>query len=244
MSKAVSVVTTLTVSDPATFTTVLHSLYGPVHKGLRSQLFALQMQIGAADADDRQQRADIHVFADNLHRHLQSHAGHEERWIDPVLIEHAPEVGEVLEAQHEAFEPILNSILDLAVALAGTDEPDEARHILDVLHLDTSRFIGAYLTHMDIEERIAMPMLERTLGTEGVMELHENLLGSVTPEVMAQMQAFMLPAMNPHERISMLAGIRAGAPAEVYEGTLRLAGSVLEPAEMRSLEAALLATGS
>jgi hypothetical protein len=76
------------------------------------------------------------------------------------------------------------------------------------------------------------------------MELHENLLGSVTPEVMAQMQAFMLPAMNPHERISMLAGIRAGAPAEVYEGTLRLAGSVLEPADMQSLEAALLATAS
>ncbi|CAB4914271.1 unannotated protein [freshwater metagenome] len=56
--------------------------------------------------------------------------------------------------------------------------------------------------------------------------------------------ATMVTAMNPHERISMLAGIRAGAPAEIYEGTLMLAGSVLEPAEMRALEAALLATNS
>jgi hypothetical protein len=52
---------------------------------------------------------------------------------------------------------------------------------------------------------------------------------------MARALALMLPAMNVDGRAELLDGMRAGAPAEVFEGVWRLAGSVLEPADVTTL---------
>ena len=46
---------------------------------------------------------------------------------------------------------------------------------------------------------------------------------------MAKSLALMLPAMNIDGRTELLGGMRAGAPAEVFDGVWSLAGSVLDP---------------
>lgn len=145
----------------------------------------------------------------------------------------------MLEAQHESFAPILVSFEDLAATAAETLDGPDGEALVEVLHLDFARFAGAYLCHMDTEERVAMPALEAALGVEGVMDLHALLLSRVTPQDMAEMQAFMIPAMNPRERCDMLAAVRAGATTEVFEDTMALARSVLTPADMIDLEASL-----
>ena len=45
----------------------------------------------------------------------------------------------------------------------------------------------------------------------------------------------MIPAMNIDDRTELLGGMRAGAPAEVFEGVWGLVGSVLDPADVRTL---------
>ena len=45
---------------------------------------------------------------------------------------------------------------------------------------------------------------------------------------MAKSLALMLPAMNIDDRTELLGGMRAGAPAEVFDGVWGLAGSVLD----------------
>jgi hypothetical protein len=45
----------------------------------------------------------------------------------------------------------------------------------------------------------------------------------------------MLPAMNIDDRTALLGGMRAGAPAEVFEGVWALAGSVLPFEDHRDL---------
>jgi hypothetical protein len=45
----------------------------------------------------------------------------------------------------------------------------------------------------------------------------------------------MLPAMNLDDRFEMLAGMRASAPPEAFEGVYGLAGSVLESADFAAL---------
>ena len=60
-------------------------------------------------------------------------------------------------------------------------------------------------------------------------------MGSIPPEEMATSLALMLPAMNVDDRTELLGGMRAGAPAEVFEGVWALAGSVLAPADHRAL---------
>ena len=54
----------------------------------------------------------------------------------------------------------------------------------------------------------------------------------------------MLPAMNVDDRVELLGGMRANAPAEVFAGVWSLAGSVLAPADRAAVAARLgLAAG-
>jgi hypothetical protein len=45
----------------------------------------------------------------------------------------------------------------------------------------------------------------------------------------------MLPAMNIENRLELLGGMRASAPAEAFEGVWGLAGAVLDPADHAAL---------
>ncbi len=49
----------------------------------------------------------------------------------------------------------------------------------------------------------------------------------------------MIPAMNIDDRTELLGGMRAGAPAEVFEGVWGLTGSVLPAADFAALGARL-----
>jgi hypothetical protein len=52
---------------------------------------------------------------------------------------------------------------------------------------------------------------------------------------MARSLALMLPAMNIDDRTELLGGMRAGAPAEVFDGVWSLTGSVLGAADQAAL---------
>lgn len=84
-----------------------------------------------------------------------------------------------------------------------------------------------------------MPALAEAVGMEALLGIHGAIVGSIPPEEMATSLALMLPAMNIGDRAELLGGMRAGAPAEVFEGVWALAGSVLAPADHRVLGARL-----
>ena len=80
-----------------------------------------------------------------------------------------------------------------------------------------------------------MPALERAIGVEAVLEVHQQIVGAIPPEEMARSLALMLPAMNFDGRTELLGGMREGAPAEVFEGVWSLAGSVLDPTDLTAV---------
>jgi hypothetical protein len=84
-----------------------------------------------------------------------------------------------------------------------------------------------------------MPALEAAVGVEAVVGIHQAILSSIPPEAMAKSLALMLPAMNVDGRSELLGGMRAGAPAEVFEGVWSLAGSVLDPADLAAVASRL-----
>lgn len=84
-----------------------------------------------------------------------------------------------------------------------------------------------------------MPALDRAIGSEAVLAMHGAIVGSIPPAELVQTLALMLPAMNIDDRVELLAGIRAGAPADVFDGLLGFAQSVLAPAQFQSLSVRL-----
>ena len=80
-----------------------------------------------------------------------------------------------------------------------------------------------------------LPALERAIGPEAVEDIHRAIVSSIPPDQMARSLAVMLPAMNIDDRADMLGGMRAGAPAQIFEGVWGLANAVLDSADVDAL---------
>ncbi len=112
---------------------------------------------------------------------------------------------------------------------------EQARLLTHRLYLGLASFTSQYLQHQEFEEFEVMVMLSQHLGFEELLALDNAIVASIEPDMMARSAALMLPAMNIEDQTELYAGARAGVPAEVFQGMVMLAESVLEPARFQAL---------
>lgn len=231
----------MTITDlplPAATAPVTLDLYRDIHKAIRAELFAVITEAGSLDPAQGIARAALASHVTDVVELLVAHAEHEDGVIQPALEEHLPELAERIEVDHLTLEARIDDLRDMAgetAALAATDPGTRVHR----LYLALASFTSDYLEHQDVEERVVMPALERAVGVEAVVGLHQAILAGIPPEEMGRSLALMIPAMNIDNRAELLGGMRAGAPAEVFDGVWGLARSVLEPGDLSSLGARL-----
>jgi iron-sulfur cluster repair protein YtfE (RIC family) len=221
------------------FEMVAHDLYKDIHKGLRTELFAVTTAAGRIDAADPIARADVAAQVHGLVEQLESHAEHEDVAVQPAVELHLPAVAERIAADHLSFDRRTASLAELADEAAACTLNGEQRRLGHQLYLGLAAFTGDYLLHQDVEETVVMPALERAVGVDAVVAMHQAILSTIPPPEMAKFLAVMLPAMNLDDRAEMLGGMQAEAPAEVFQGVWGLANSVLEPCDLASLASRL-----
>ena len=213
-------------------------LYRDIHKGIRAELFAVTLQAGSLDPTDRTARVDLAARVGFLVRTLETHAEHEDAWIQALVETYLPAAATRIATDHSAFDVRMADIHEMAgAAVQACGEP--ARSIGHEVYMEMASFTSAYLSHQDLEERVVMPTLAANLTPLAVLDVHESIIGSIPPAELAESLALMLPAMNLEDRTELLGGMRAGAPAEVFAGVWGLAGSVLAPADLAAVGARL-----
>ena len=219
---------------PSTYELVAVDTYRDVHKGIRADLFDLTGRAGRIDPSCPGDVADLARHLDQSVDLLVTHAGHEDTHLAPVMTDALPDLFATIERDHAVLE---GRLVDLqAWARDAVEAPvDAARGPVQRLYIELASFTSAYLAHQDLEERVVGPELQRVLGPEGVLAIHQAIIASIPPDQMAASLALMLPAMNNDDRTELLAGMQAGAPPEVFAGVWSLAGSVLEPRDVAVL---------
>lgn len=232
----------MTVIDTPTSTTaplrlVTFDLYRDIHKGIRSELFALTEQAGHLDPSIRDDRADLAANVRRVAEVLVDHALHEDEGIQPAMELHLPALAEQVDDDHHVLEARIEGLVGMSSE--AVDTTGNVRWHVQRLYVELASFTSAYLAHQDLEERVIMPALEDVLGVDAIVGIHHSIIGSIPPEKMAQSLAFMIPAMNIDDRTELLGGMQAGAPAEVFAGVWGLVGSVLTPADHAALGARL-----
>lgn len=211
-----------------TVPTVTHDLYRDIHKGIRSELFAVTEEAGRLDPSEGEARAALAAHVRDVVWLLVSHAEHEDAAIQPAIDDHLPALAAQIETDHATLERRLLDLASWADAAGG-------RADVHRLYVELASFTSAYLAHQDVEERVVMPALEAAVGVPAVEAIHQAIVSSIPPDEMARSLAIMLPAMNVDDRAELLGGMQAGAPAEVFAGVWSLAGSVLPAADLSAL---------
>jgi hypothetical protein len=209
-------------------------LYRDIHKAIRVELFDVTTEAGRLDPSQGLARAALASHVTDVVALLGSHAEHEDGAIQPTLETCLPELAERVETDHTTLDARLDDLAEMATEAASLTVSDPGGK-LHRLYLALASFTSDYLEHQDIEERVIMPALEAAVGVEAVVTMHQAILAGIPPEEMGRSLALMIPAMNVDNRVELLGGMRASAPAEVFAGVWGLAGSVLEPSDHASL---------
>lgn len=231
-----TIVHDITDTTPQAYRAVAFDLYRDIHKGIRTELFALTGEAGRIDPSDTCAVVALDAQVRSVVDFLVAHAEHEDGVIQPALEDRAPELADAIARDHASLEGRMDALRSLAAAAVDATDRRAAVH---ELYVELAAFTGAYLLHQDLEERVVGPALEVLVGVGGVIQLHEQILAAIPPQEMGEAVAIMLPAMNVDDRTEMLAGIRATAPAEAFAAMHGLARSVLTADDFRAVDARL-----
>lgn len=224
---------TPTSLPPVSLRPVALDLYRDIHKGIRSELFAVTERAGSIDPARREARVAVRDHVASVVDLLVTHAEHEDVHIQPAIEVHVPDLASRIVDDHEVLEARLGDLLGRAAETVDTT--GDPRWHVHRLYVELASFTSAYLAHQDLEERRIMPALDLALGFEASLDIHQAIVASIPPEQMATSLSVMIPAMNIDDRAELLGGMREGAPAEVFTGVWSLTRSVLDPVDADQL---------
>lgn len=212
------------------------NLYRPIHKGLRLELVQLLVEAGSADPSSLESVGAVTARFGQAARLVEAHHHHEDLHLGPILARLAPAIHAEMEVDHGALDRDLASLRDIAERLAV--DPNRAEG-LQAFYLGYAAFVSRLFLHLDREEHAYMEALQAAYSDAELHAIDGAIVASVEPELLPVFFSHMIPAMNPPERVELLAGARANAPAPVFEGMCQLAKAALPAPAWEDLRAGL-----
>ncbi|MGG7575696.1 hemerythrin domain-containing protein [Streptomyces sirii] len=208
-------------------------LYRNVHMGQRARLFTLAIDLGAADISQSGAATELAHRCLAMTQELREHADHEDTFIHQLLRERAPEAADALDAEHIRLDAAFAALDERARALPDTpvEALPDAQH---ALYLALSEVISAYLSHLHLEETVAMPALWEYAGDEELSVVLAAFRSSRTPEQALTDLRRMLPALPPAPRAAIVRGVVETTPDQAA-GTLVAVSATLSPDQRERL---------
>ncbi len=219
-------------------------LYSAVHKGLRSAMQAVSLRLGQLDPDDA---ADVTGTLEELREvlsWLEEHLRIENDFVHTAIEARRP--GALLarlrddHSGHERAFSLLRADaegLERSFGQMDTARAARARR----LYLAFSTFVGENLVHMALEETDGNALLWELFTDEELSGIGQVIQSRRAPEQVRFAVRWMLPALNPAERATLLLRARKTMPPELFD---QLLGQLLQGLSAKAgekLEVALAA---
>lgn len=204
-----------------------YDLYAGIHKGVRLMLNELLLQAGRVDAADPASVERLVTALDAAMDFCLSHLAHENDFVHPVLERLQPGFSQRIATEHQAHAHDIQALRAHArcLPLCAADERPAACH---ALYQALALFVAHNLAHMHLEETEHNALLWASLPDADIAAIEGQILARLSPPEMTASLHWMLPALAPAERLALLGGLRAQAPAPVFEAVLSLARSRLD----------------
>lgn len=217
-----------------------HDIYALIHKALRAAMTDALLTLGSLDAADARETSDAVTKVTELLDLCQEHLETENRFVHSAMEARRPGSTRAIAAEHAAHETSIQSLRRRVDALARAPAAARERCAGD-LYQALGVFVGENLVHMQQEETEHNAVLWATHTDAELLTLENAIKAHVPPPRMAYVLRWMLPAASPAQRAQMLLGVRAHAPAPVFERALAIARAHLDAASLRKLDVALAA---
>lgn len=209
-------------------------LYSGIHKGLRGALFQVSVRIGELDwSDAAAVKATVAQWR-RLVEFLHHHADNENRFVHPLANAADSEAVNLLEDEHRQ-QSVTLSELGMSLELALATDGDACLRFYRAWNL----FVADFLRHLDFEERQFQESLWNSCSDERMAGALGAIIASLSAEDMNYTLDIMSPAVNLHECVGLLSGLRPATPPDVFQAYLDRVRSAVVPEKWTAITRAM-----
>lgn len=213
-------------------------LFTPVHKGIRSMIYELGRELQTTDFTDRaateallaRMEVDFNAAtsANCVLCLLHAHAGDEETGPFPAIRPFDPSTVDALIEEHHAVVRRLAVVARRSAELALLSGPEERIEKGRELNQAVNEFFAYYLTHMNKEETVLVPMMREKFTDQQVQQLRTAVMRGMPRERYVAFLRWMLPALDSNELTEILVGMKRSAPPELLQLVTGIAATTVD----------------
>ncbi len=220
-------------------------LFTPVHKGLRSMIYALASRLQTNDFADaaatealvRELETDFAIArsAGCVLCILHHHAEDEELSVFPeVARAGSPVIGSFIEEHHDLTRRELE-LGRAAHALLDIDDPAGRITAGIALNAAANDLVVRYLAHMNREDAELVPWMREHFTDPQMAAMRAAIIGRLPPDRLFAILGWMLPSLNPTELSGLLAAVRPGLPPPAFRAIVDLCAARVDPARWEAV---------
>jgi hypothetical protein len=216
-----------------------YDIYARIHKGMRAWMAEVLVALGRFDPADDGELVDTVHRLEELLAFCRGHLEHEDDFIHRAIEARRPGGSAVTAHEHVEHGSAIERLRSLAARLAVAPGP-ERQALATGLYREFCLFVAENLEHMNREETVNNETLWALFADDEIASIEQALVRSLAPGASMQSLRWMIPSVNPAERLSLFSGL-AHAPAPVREGAFSIARVHARAADVAKLELQLAA---
>jgi hypothetical protein len=213
-------------------------LYRRIHKALRAFMGETMVLVGQLDSYDTEQVAAAMTQVRSMAVFCEAHLAHEDTFVHPAMDKGGTTASQPTADEHVHHVSACRQIEAMAAAVRGAAASLRPA-LIDELYHGIALFMAESLVHMHAEETENNALLWQLHDDQALIAIEHAIVDSLEPDEKMLSLRWMLPAMNPTERLMMLSNARMGMPSEVFEGMLNGVKDFLKPGDWNKLIAGL-----
>lgn len=194
-------------------------LYLGIHKALRALMADVLVAVGRMDPEDEAEFDWVSSRVLQLADVCTDHLIHENEFMHPAMEVCQPGSSERVAQEHQEHRDAIARLRAEVQQMRACQGEARARAAL-ALYRQLALFVAHNFQHMHVEETAHNQVLWAHYGDAELGALHDRLVASIPPEDMLFTLRWMIPAMTPAERLQVLGGMQAHAPAPAFAAAL------------------------
>lgn len=193
------------------------------HKYVSSALNDVERLIAKTDFLNEEEIKKVEEAFQGLSDMLTGHAYYENEKLHSLLKAKGSRVFEKLEKEHEHQAQALLAIEKLIKDLYSSKNPEREGYHLYLLFRE---FVAENLHHLNQEERLILPELQRLYTDEELKLVEKATYQIMSPDDLIEMMQVLFPHMNKYDKKAFLDDIKEASP-DKYETALKGVQNVL-----------------
>lgn len=146
---------------------------------------------------------------------LEYHAEHEDTAFHTLLAEKGSTVHQPCENDHKAHAEKFQALTGALEAITEAPNDDEKIRLGYEFYLLFREFEADNMRHINVEERVIMPELQRLYSDEELRAVEAKTYHKMLPDEMVHMMQVIFPHMNPQDRMVFLTDIAIATPDKI-----------------------------